>query len=79
MATITKWGNSLAIRLPQHLTQAIQLLEGSEVDLEIVEGNLVIKPKLRQCFTLDQLVDAITPDNRHAEIVSGQPLGQEQW
>lgn len=33
VATVAKWGNSLAIRLPQHLVKEIQLTEGVEVDL----------------------------------------------
>jgi antitoxin MazE len=42
---IAKWGNSLAIHLPQYLAKEIQLKEGTEVDLVVIDGNLIIKPR----------------------------------
>ena len=33
---VGKWGNSLAIRLPAHLVEALQLHEGDEVTIEVV-------------------------------------------
>lgn len=44
-ATIAKWGNSLAIRIPHNLAKKIQIAEGSEVELAVVDGSLVIKPR----------------------------------
>ncbi|BAY82720.1 transcriptional regulator/antitoxin, MazE [Calothrix parasitica NIES-267] len=67
---IAKWGNSLAIRIPQNIAKEIDLAEGSEVKLDIVDGNLVLKPKKRSKYTLNQLVEEITPDNLHDEMFS---------
>ena len=33
---VAKWGNSLAVRLPAGLVQALQLKEGEEVELHLV-------------------------------------------
>lgn len=30
-------------------------------------------------YTLDDLLDGITPDNIHDEIDSGDPVGNEAW
>lgn len=79
VATVAKWGNSLAIRIPQSLAKEIHLAEGVEVDLEIVEGVLMIKPRTRKQYSLEQLVDAITPENLHTEIESGVAMGNEAW
>ncbi|HEY9661734.1 MAG TPA: AbrB/MazE/SpoVT family DNA-binding domain-containing protein [Allocoleopsis sp.] len=79
VATVAKWGNSLAIRIPQSLAKEIHLVEGVEVDLEIVEGVLMIKPRTRKQYSLEQLVDAITPENLHTEIESGVAMGNEAW
>lgn len=33
---VSKWGNSLAVRFPANLVQALDLKEGEEVDLHLV-------------------------------------------
>ena len=76
---IAKWGNSLAIRIPQNIAKEIDLAEGSEVKLDVVDGNLVLKPKKRSKYTLNQLVEEITPDNLHNEIDAGIVKGNEIW
>lgn len=78
-ATIAKWGNSLAVRIPQHLAKEIDLAEGSEVELVIVDGNLVITPKTRRHYSLEDLVQAITPENRHDQVETGVAVGNEVW
>ena len=56
--TIVKWGNSLGLRIPQSIAEQIKLSEGSQVVLEVVDGNLVIKPK-RTKYSLDALLEDI--------------------
>lgn len=76
MLQVQKWGNSLGIRIPKALAIKVGLEEGSEIDLDIVDGYLVIKP---QSKTLDELLSQITPDNLHPEISTGKPEGRELW
>lgn len=78
-ATVAKWGNSLAIRIPQNLAKEIQLAEGAEIDISVVDGTLVIKPRSRKRYSLDELIEGITPENLHAEIDSGIVVGNEVW
>lgn len=78
-ATIAKWGNSLAIRIPQNLAREIYLTEGTEAELFVVDGNLVIKPNVRKKYSLDDLIQGITPQNLHVEIDSGVSVGNEAW
>jgi antitoxin MazE len=33
---VTKWGNSLAVRLPATVVQALELKEGEEIELHVV-------------------------------------------
>jgi antitoxin MazE len=79
VATVAKWGNSLAIRLPQHLAKEIHLTEGVEIDLMVIDGNLVIKPRIRKRYPLEDLIAAITPENLHTEVESGVAVGNEIW
>ncbi len=76
---ISKWGNSLAVRIPQNLAQKINLTEGSEVELILEDGKLIIQPRTRQQYSLEELVEAITPENRHDELDSGVAMGNEIW
>jgi antitoxin MazE len=79
VATVARWGNSLAVRIPQHIVKEIQLIEGAEVDLVVIDGNLVIKPRPRKRYSLEELVAAITPENLHSEVESGVAVGNEAW
>ncbi|HLO86540.1 MAG TPA: AbrB/MazE/SpoVT family DNA-binding domain-containing protein [Nostocaceae cyanobacterium] len=79
VATVAKWGNSLAVRIPQNLAKEINLAEGVEIDLGVVDGSLVIKPRSRKRYSLDELIKGITPENLHSEIDSGIAVGNEVW
>ena len=74
--TIVKWGNSLGLRIPQSIAEQIKLSEGSQVVLEVVDGNLVIKPR-RTKYNLDVLLEDITPANIHGETDTGRSVGNE--
>jgi antitoxin MazE len=79
VGNVAKWGNSLAVRIPQHLAREIGLSDGAEVEIVTIDGNLTIKPRRQKQYTLDELVAGITPTNRHAEIDTGLSVGEEAW
>lgn len=64
--TVAKWGDSLAIRIPQAIAQQIQLAEGSE-GLEdllslLIVGGLSAHTMLRQSLEQVSFQLNITPD-----------------
>ncbi len=76
---ITKWGNSLAIRIPLAIARQAQLNEGDSVNLTLNrEGAIVLRPARRK-YRLTDLVAQITPQNRHRETDWGQVQGKESW
>ena len=79
VGTVAKWGNSLAVRIPQHLAKEIQLMAGGEVEIVTIDGNLVITPKKQKQYSLDELIAGITPDNLHGSIETGSSVGEEVW
>ncbi len=79
VAMVAKWGNSLALRIPQYIVKEIQITEGTEVELVVLDGNLVVKPKSRRRYSLEELVAGITPENLHSEMESGVAVGNEAW
>jgi len=76
---IKKWGNSLAVRIPKHVADELRLDQNTEVDLEIDEGALHIKPKSLPTYSLDQLLKNVSPENIHREMDTGTPQGREEW
>ena len=79
VGTIAKWGNSLAVRIPQNLAKEINLAEGSEVKLVLIDGKLTIEPIVRRRYSLEELIEAMTPENVHTEIDTGVAVGNEVW
>ena len=75
---VTRWGNSLAVRIPKALAEQTLLEEGSEVELSVTEGVLTIRPRALT-YRLEELLAQVTPDNRHDEIDWGGPQGKEAW
>ena len=77
---IKKWGNSLALRLPQSLTLITGLTDGREVEVVSDGQTVIITPVLRSTpHSLDTLVQAITFDNRHNETDWNDPSSKEVW
>jgi antitoxin MazE len=76
---VAKWGNSLAVRIPQGLAKEISIQEGTEIYMSVEDGNIIIKPARRKRYSLEELVGGITPENRHDELDWGEPVGNEFW
>ena len=75
--TISKWGNSLGIRIPRGLAEDARLTEGSTLDLRLENGRLVAEPV--EDVTLGSLLAAVTPDNLHRLQPDDAPRGAESW
>ena len=76
---IQKWGNSLALRIPRPFAEESNLHEGSAVDVTVRNGKLLVVPILEAVISLENLVEQITPQNRHAETETGESVGNEVW
>ena len=53
--------------------------EGSNVELTLKSGTLVIRPLARKRHSLADLVKRITRTNQHGSIDTGKAVGQEAW
>ena len=77
---VQKWGNSLALRIPAPLARQLNLTENTPVKCAIKDGSLVISPVIEpRLYSLDQLLDLVTPENIHGEMEVGAPAGKEIW
>ncbi|TVR06289.1 MAG: AbrB/MazE/SpoVT family DNA-binding domain-containing protein [Salinarimonadaceae bacterium] len=78
IANVAKWGNSLALRIPSAYAREIALSDGAAVDVSLVDGAIVIRPvAFPEVFDLDELLAAVTEENRHDEIATGGSVGAE--
>ena len=76
---IQKWGKSLGLRIPRSFAEEAGVEAGSEVDLSIRRGDLIVKPVRRKEYRLKDLLRQMTSKNIHAEVDVGAPVGREYW
>jgi len=74
---LSKWGHSLAVRIPKAVVDHARLREGDPLIIESRNGGILIRPKRR--YSLDDLVSKITARNRHDETDWASPVGKEIW
>jgi len=76
---IQKWGNSLGLRIPKAFAEEAGVQAGSEVDLSVEDGDLIIRPTRLPKYELRILLRRVTAKNVHDEVETGEPVGREVW
>ena len=76
--SVQKWGNSLGLRIPGVYAKELHLLDGSIVDIQRKENEIIISPAKKK-KSLNDLIQLITDENQHDEIDFGSPHGKEEW
>jgi antitoxin MazE len=76
---VQKWGNSLGVRIPSKLARELKLTTGTEVDIQVVRGCIVITPVHGKKFRLAALLGGVKASNLHSEVGSGKPRDKEVW
>ena len=77
MATIQKWGNSLAVRIPAALASQLDVAEGAHVQLEVRDGEFIVRPLARRRLKLKDLLADCQPSQLHGETNFGSDVGRE--
>jgi antitoxin MazE len=76
---VSKWGNSLAVRIPRDVAKEARIAEGDRVTLDLATDGSIVVRSARRKYDLQQLVSKITKKNRHAAVDWGPPVGKEVW
>ncbi len=76
---VQRWGNSLALRIPRTYAAETRISAGSEVELSIRSGALVVRPVVRKRHALADLLKRVRASNRHDAIETGHVVGKEVW
>ena len=77
-ATIQRWGNSHAVRLPKNLIDSAGLQENDLVEIIAEKDQITIKKQKRH-LTLQERFAQYDGDGDGTEIDWGDPMGQELW
>jgi antitoxin MazE len=78
-ATVKKWGNSAAIRIPATVMQTTHLNFNDVVNVRNEGGRIIIEKVRQKAYELDDLLKGITPENQHQEVDFGPSVGKEVW
>ena len=79
-ATIGKWGNASAVRLPQPFCEQLGLKVGDRITMLIGEGNsIVIRPANDQHTLQARLASWKGGRYQSEELDWGEPAGKELW
>lgn len=84
-ATVRKWGNSLAVRIPQDVSEKVNFKDGSEIEIYVNQNNDVL---LRPAFPVPDDQEALRKHflslrekckpnmDKHEEVID-EPWGDE--
>ncbi|HOA73938.1 MAG TPA: AbrB/MazE/SpoVT family DNA-binding domain-containing protein [Phycisphaerae bacterium] len=75
---VRKWGNSLGVRIPRSVAEAVSLESGTQVEIKTEAGRIIITPAAPR-YTLEDLLKRVSKKNLHEEIDFGTPQGKEAW
>ena len=73
---VSRWGSSLAVRIPKALAEQWGVEEGSAIELFAEGGDIVLR---RRSYDLAELVAGMNPEDAHSETDWGAPQGDEAW
>lgn len=83
---IKEWGNSLAIRIPRKIKEALSLHNGSQINISLDGNKVVLESPENPFFDLSKdisllaVVGKITSKNRHSgEEFEETAVGGEVW
>lgn len=76
---VQRWGNSLGLRIPKSFAAEAGVEAGSEVDLSVKDGDLIVRPARRRTYRLRDLLGLVNARNVHGEVRTGRPVGRENW
>ncbi|WP_295993121.1 AbrB/MazE/SpoVT family DNA-binding domain-containing protein [Rugamonas sp.] len=75
---VKKWGNGASVRIPAGVMKSARLNLNDAVDIREEDGRIIIEPIREGVFNLAQMLADITPENMHAEVDFGAPVGKEK-
>ena len=86
---ISKWGSSLAVRIPKAIAEEWGVKEGTSIELSRNDKGLLLRKRRKQLsdmidgpkpkYNLDEMVGTMKNAQLHPEIDTGPLRGNEIW
>lgn len=73
---LRKVGGSIMLAVPPALLDILQLEPGARVGIAIESGRLIVEPRSRPRYTLDELLAECSPKARRSKLGSKQ---EREW
>jgi antitoxin MazE len=74
---VGQWGNSLAVRIPKYIVEALKLKANDVLEFTVENGKLVIEPvQTLPKLNLEELLAEVT-EPPEPEVDWGRPMGNE--
>jgi antitoxin MazE len=79
-STLSRWGNSLGLRIPREAADRLNLKAGARVSVELRADSITIRPvRKRRIWTEADLLKGVAPEMLGGEVDWGPPVGKEVW
>jgi antitoxin MazE len=76
---LTRWGNSVAVRVPKRVLEDAQLSEGDAIEITVTKAGVISLRGAQKKLTLESLLAGVTEENLHQATDWGKPVGKEAW
>ena len=73
---ITRWGNSLGLRIPKRIATQVGLKAGDQVEITAEDGRIIVSAA-RPAYSLDELLAGMTPNAMHTAYDWGAEAARE--
>jgi antitoxin component of MazEF toxin-antitoxin module len=75
---IGRWGNSLALRIPKHISEELDISVKDSLLCTVKNGKLILEPvRISPKYTLEALLAQVVEPGE--EVSWGKPEGDEIW
>jgi len=76
---IGQWGNSLAVRIPKYVVEALNLKPNDALNCTVEDGRLILEPiQALPELSLEELLAGMV-ELPEPEVDWGRPMGNEVW
>ena len=82
-ATLRNLGGSIVLTVPKKILSLVNLTAGSDVELTVEDGKLVVEAKKKPRYTLAELLancrkSDFAPTKKDCEWLNSRPIGKEE-
>lgn len=77
IVALKKWGNSASVRIPSLILESLALKIDDPLEIKEEDGRIIIEPVKKNEYRLEDMLAVITPQNIHAKVDFGNPVGKE--